>query len=164
MTIDPTTISDEAADAAVESYCASGDFSAREAMRAAIAAAIPHLPRTNEPRIISADEIRKGDRIRVQFSAGGLIITREGVADHRDTRAWLTAESFYFYTDEGNATIWLLDRPEDPRIKTVCEHLWLAFRLSDTRSWADVPAEKRKDWEAYARDLLALLDAAKAGE
>ena len=66
---------------------------------------------TQTPREIAFEDIRAGDRLRVEHAWAGIEFTREGVA-HENTRdGWFTSEDGLLITADSTATITLLHRP-----------------------------------------------------
>ena len=65
--------------------------------------------------IITADEIREGDRIKVTVKNGDRTNTYEGVANHFESHEggirWRTVMDYPLWTDVEHAVIELLDRP-----------------------------------------------------
>jgi len=85
--------------------------------------------------IITAKEIREGDKIRVTTVDGDRHNSFEGVANHYQrsagtpNRRWFTAEDWTLWTGDESAVIELLDRPK-PKIKLPTgKHAVIQYRL-----------------------------------
>lgn len=64
--------------------------------------------------IITQDQVREGDKLRVTYPYGDTTVTREGVTTGKSYNSWRTATGKPLGTDQPDVVIELLDRPKPP--------------------------------------------------